>query len=155
MAAAAKEAHEKLVEVVAEGDDALMEEFFAEGTLPVDDLKKGLRLAFQARRIVPVMVSSALHNIGSDAILNLFVEVFPDPAARGTVSGHSEAGGKGNPIERKVADKEPLAVFVFKTLSDPFIGRISYFKVMSGVARNDAALVDFTRGDVERFQHLR
>ncbi len=154
MAAAAKEAHEALVEAVAEGDDALMEEFFAEGTLPVEDLKKGLRLAIQSRRIVPTMISSALHNIGSDAILNLIVEVFPDPAARGSASGYSEAGGRGNPLERKVSAKEPLAVFVFKTLSDPFIGRISYLKVMSGVARNDATLVNFARGDVERFQHL-
>ena len=104
----------------------------------MDDLKKGFGWPFQSRRIVPVMISSALHNIGSDAILNLMVDVFPDPAARGSVSGYSEAGGKGNPLERKVADKEPLSVFVFKTLSDPFIGRISYFKVMSGVVRNDA-----------------
>jgi elongation factor G len=154
LADAAKEAHEALVELVAEGDDKLMEEFFQEGTLPVEDLKAGLRLAFQARRIVPVMVSSALHNIGSDAILNMLVETFPDPAACGTVSGYSEPGGKGNPVERKVGDKEPLSVFVFKTLSDPFIGRISYFKVMSGVVRNDAVMVNFTHGEVEKFQHL-
>ena len=154
LADAAKEAHEKLVEMVAEGDDKLMEEFFEKGTLPVEDLKLGLRLAFQSRRLVPVLLSSALHNIGSDAILNLLVEIFPDPAAHGSVSGHSEPGGKGNSIERKIADSEPLGVFVFKTLSDPFAGRISYFKVMSGVLKNDATLVNFTRGVSERFQHL-
>jgi elongation factor G len=154
LASAAKDAHEKLVEMVAEGDDALMEEFFEKGTLPVDDLKKGLRLAFQERRLFPVVVSSALHNIGSDAILNFIVDVFPDPAGRGKASGFSEGGGKGNPVERKVADSEPLSIFVFKTLSDPFAGRINYFKVMSGVLKNDATLTNFNHSTSERFQHL-
>ena len=94
MAEAAKEAHEKLVEMVAEGDDKLMEEFFEKGTLPVEDLMRGLAEAFQARRIIPVVVSSALHNIGSDAILNLLADVFPDPAARGSVERDQRAGRK-------------------------------------------------------------
>ena len=68
------------------------------------------------------MVSSALHNIGSDAILNLIVDVFPDPAARGEAKRYQRARGKGSSVERKVADTEPLSVFVFKTLSDPFAG---------------------------------
>jgi elongation factor G len=154
MAAAAKEAHEKLVEMVAEGDDKLMEEFFEKGTLPLEDLTKGLRLAFQQQRLFPVMVSSALHNIGSDALLNFVVDIFPDPAARGNASGFTEARGKGSPVERKIADSEPLSIFVFKTLSDPFAGRINYFKVMSGVLKNDANVPNFSRGTVERFQHL-
>ena len=79
----AKAAHEALVELVAEGDDELMQEFFEQGTLPVEDLKKGLREAVRAKRIFPVLLSSALHNIGSDAILNFLVEIFPSPAARG------------------------------------------------------------------------
>jgi len=154
LASAAKDAHETLVEMVAEGDDALMEEFFEKGTLPVEDLKKGLRLAFGERRLFPVVLSSALHNIGSDAILNFVVDVFPDPTGRGNASGFSEAGGKGNPVERKIADSEPLSIFVFKTLSDPFAGRINYFKVMSGVLKNDATVTNFNRGTSERFQHL-
>ena len=154
LSAPAREAHEKLVEMVAEGDDKLMEEFFEKGTLPTEDLKKGLRLAFQERRLFPVVLSSALHNIGSDAILNLIIDVFPDPAGRGNASGFSEAGGKGNPVERKIADSEPLSLFVFKTLSDPFAGRINYFKVMSGVLKNDATVTNFTRGTSERFQHV-
>jgi len=154
LADAAKEAHEKLVEMVAEGDDKLMEEFFEKGTLPVEDLVLGLRLAVQARRIFPLMASSALHNIGSDAILNTLVQIFPDPAARGQVSGTSEPGGKGQPVERAVRDSEPVSIFVFKTFSDPFSGRISYFKVMSGVLKNDATLANFARGSSERLQHV-
>jgi elongation factor G len=154
MAAVAKAAHEKLVEMVAEGDDKLMEEFFEEGTLPLEDLKLGLRLAFQTRRIFPVLLSSALHNVSSDAILDLFVDIFPNPAARSTASGFTEPGGGGKPVERHIADAEPVSAFVFKTLSDTFAGRISYFKVMSGVVKNDATLNNFTRGSVERFQHV-
>jgi elongation factor G len=154
LAEAAKEAHEKLVEMVAEGDDKLMEEFFEKGTLPVEDLVVGLRAAVQSRRIVPLMISSALHNIGSDAILKLIADIFPDPAARKTVTGTSEPGGKGQPVERAVKDSEPVSMFVFKTFSDPFAGRISYFKVMSGVLKNDATLTNFTRGTTERLQHI-
>lgn len=153
LAEAAKEAHEALVEMVAEGDDKLMEEFFAEGTLPVEDLLRGLKAAFLQKRIVPVFVASALHNVGSDAILNALIDIFPNPAERGSFSGTSEAGGKGQPIERKIADSQPLSVFVFKTFSDPFAGRINYFKVMSGVLHNDATITNFTRGIPERFQH--
>ncbi len=154
LAEAAKTAHETLVEMVAEGDDKLMEEFFEKGTLPVEDLVLGLRLAVQARRIFPVMLSSALHNIGSDAILNTIVQVFPDPAARGKFSGTSEPGGKGQPVERAIKDSEPVSVFVFKTFSDAFAGRISYFKVMSGILKNDATLLNYTRGTSERLQHI-
>jgi elongation factor G len=154
LAGAAKKAHEALVEMVAEGDDKLMEEFFEKGTLPVEDLVAGLRQAVQARRIFPVMVGSALHNIGSDALLNTLVQIFPDPAARGKLKGTSEPGGKGEPVERAVDDSEPVSIFVFKTFSDAFAGRISYFKVKSGVLKNDATLLNFTRGTSERLQHI-
>ena len=95
LAEAAKTAHETLVEMVAEGDDKLMEEFFEKGTLPVEDLVLGLRLAVQARRIFPVMVSSALHNIGSDAILNTLVQVFPGSGGAGQGQRDQRAGRQG------------------------------------------------------------
>ena len=154
LADAAKAAHEALVEMVAEGDDALMEEFFEKGTLPVEDLKKGLRGAFHSKKIYPVVLSSAARNIGSASILDFLVDAFPDPAVRGTVRGRTEPGGKGNEVERKIADAEPLSIFVYKTLADPFAGRINYFKVMSGVLKNDATLQNFTRNTSERLQHV-
>jgi elongation factor G len=154
LAEAAKVAHEALVEMVAEGDDKLMEEFFAEGTLPIEDLQKGLRLAIFARRIFPVVLASVLHNIGSQSLLDLLVELFPDPSVRCEVEGRSAPAGAGEPVTRTVSDSAPLSLFIFKTLADPFAGRISYFKVMSGVLKNDAALQNFTRGTSERFQHI-
>ena len=91
----AKAAHEALVEMVAEGDDELMQEFFDKGTLPVEDLKKGLREEVRDRKIFPVLLSSALHNIGSDAILNFLVEIFPSPAVRGKAHRPQDAGSQG------------------------------------------------------------
>ncbi|MBZ5501880.1 MAG: elongation factor G [Acidobacteriia bacterium] len=154
LAEQARTAHEKLVEMVAEGDDALMQEFFDEGTLPVPDLIKGLREAVLAKRIFPVLASSALHNIGSDAILNFLIEIFPSPAFRGKVTGHPTPDHKGEILERKITDAEPVSLLVFKTVADPFAGRVSYFKVMSGVLKNDATLQNFNRGTQERLQHV-
>ncbi|HYL68750.1 MAG TPA: elongation factor G [Candidatus Limnocylindria bacterium] len=154
LAEEAKAAHEALVEMVAEGDDELMQEFFDKGTLPVEDLKKGLREAVLAKRIFPVLLSSALHNIGPDAILNFMIEIFPAPTARGKATGHKTPDHKGDTIERKIADSEPLSLYVFKTLADPFAGRITYFKVMSGVLKNDATINNYNRNTQERLQHI-
>ena len=102
LADAAKEAHEKLVEMVAEGDDKLMEEFFEKGTLPVEDLIPGLREAVQSKRVFPVLCTSALQNIGSASLLDFIVDVLPQPGAR-KASGHKQAPGKGDVTEREVA----------------------------------------------------
>jgi len=150
----AKEAHEKLVEIVAEGDDKLMEEFFEKGTLPEGDLLRGLRDAVRSKRVYPVLLSSALRNVGSEDLLNFIVEMFPGPAERGKFSGFTQADRKGETVERKVSESEPVALFVFKTLADPFAGRINYFKVMSGILKNDATLSNFNRSTVERLQHV-
>src|SRR6266852_5413023 len=154
LADAAKEAHEKLVEMVAEGDDKLMEEFFEKGTLPPEDLTLGLRDAVQAKRIFPVLLTSALRIIGSATLLNALVELFPGPADKGKVAGYTQPDRKGETLERKISDTEPAAIFVFKTMADPFAGRISYFKVMSGVLKNDATLMNFNRSTPERLQHV-
>ncbi len=154
MAEEAKAAHEALVEMVAENDDELMQEFFDKGTLPVEDLKKGLHEAVQSKRMFPVLLSSALHNIGNDAILNFIAEILPSPEVRKTVAGHKQPNRQGDSVDRKVASSEPCSVFVYKTIADTFAGRISFFKVMSGTVKNDAMLTNFNRNTVERFQHL-
>lgn len=154
LAEAAKKAHEALVEMVAEGDDRLMEEFFEKGTLPEDDLCKGLRAAVLAQRIHPAVPACALHNIGTDYLLNFIVDFLPSGIERGQVTGTSQADGQGERLTRKVSDAEPVSVFVWKTLADPYAGRISYFKVMSGVLKNDATHPNYTRVASERFQHI-
>jgi elongation factor G len=135
MADAATKAHEALVEMVAEGNDALMEEFFAEGTLPVEHIVDGLKQGIKDLRIVPVLAASSLHNICTDLILDLIVEHMPAPT-------EASAGVHG-----------PSA-FVFKTTADPFSGRISYFKVMTGVVKNDANLTNINKSAAERLAHV-
>jgi elongation factor G len=117
-------------------------------------LKKGLRDAVLAKRVFPVLLSSALHNIGSDAVLNFLVDIFPSPSFPGKAPLFKTPDAKGETIERNIADSEPAALFVFKTLADPFAGRITYFKVISGVVKNDATLQNFNRGTQERLQHI-
>jgi elongation factor G len=150
LAEAAQKAHEALVEMVAEGNDALLEEFFDKGTLPPDKLKEGLRAAVSEMRLFPVLCASGLHNIGTDLILDFMADYFPAPTERGPVTGHLN----GEEVQRKVSDAEPLSAFVFKTVADPFAGRVSYFKVISGVLKNDANLLNVRTGATERLSHI-
>jgi len=150
LAAAAEAAHEALIEMVAEGNDALLEEFFDKGTLPAERIMEGLRDAVRQVRIFPVLCASALHNVGSDLILNFALENFPGPADRGPWKGTLN----GAETERAVKDSGPLSVFVFKTIADPFAGRVSYFKVVSGTLKNDANLVNARNSSGERLSHI-
>ncbi len=148
----AKEAHERLVEMIAEGDDEMMEEFFREGTIPIEDLIPAVRKAIVAEKIVPVLMISSTRNVGNASLLTFLADVFPHPDEHSQF-GFTEPHGKGERIDRKYDDSQPLSVFVFKTLADPFSGRINYFKVKSGVLKNDATLQNFSRNIPERFQH--
>ncbi|HYK38781.1 MAG TPA: elongation factor G [Candidatus Eremiobacteraceae bacterium] len=149
----AKQAHEKLVEMIAEGDDELMEEFFREGTIPIEDLIPGVRKAIVAEKIFPVLMVSSAQNVGTASLLTFLADVFPHPDEHAQ-EGYKDPGGKGDRVERKYDDAQPLSLFVFKTLADPFAGRINYFKVKSGVLKNDATLTDFNHSSQERFQHI-
>ncbi|MGP8244003.1 MAG: elongation factor G [Bryobacteraceae bacterium] len=150
LAEAAKQAHEALVEMVAEGNDALMEEFFDQGTLPVEHIVEGLNQAVRELRLFPVLCASALHNIGADRILNCIVDHLPNPAERQAVAAMVD----GKESTRAVSPTGPCSLFVFKTAADPFAGRITYFKVITGVLKNDANLSNLNRGSVERLAHL-
>jgi elongation factor G len=150
MAEAAKAAHETLVEMIAEGNDALLEEFFEKGTLPVEHILDGLREAVRTRRMFPVLCAAGGHNVGSDLILNFINENFPNPAERGPWRGTLN----GNEAERAVKDSEPISAFAFKTVADPFAGRVTYFKVVSGILRNDANLVNSRNSGAERLSHI-
>jgi elongation factor G len=153
MADVAKEAHEKLVELVAEGKDELMEEFFEKGTIPEEDLVPALHEAIREDRLFPVLYTSGLGNIGVDELMDFIVDYTPAASEHHQITGEP-AGGNGEPATRKGTDTEPASVYVFKTLSDAFAGRISYFKVFSGVLKNDATLQNFTKNTAEKFAHI-
>jgi elongation factor G len=149
-----QEAHERLVELVAEGDDALMEEFFEKGTIPEEDLIPALHNAIREDKIFPVIFASGLGNIGADRVLDFIVDYTPAPSEHEWVQGEPAASGNGDAPKRHETDAEPVSAYIFKTVSDPFSGRISYFKVFSGVLKNDAALQNYPRGSSEKFAHI-
>jgi elongation factor G len=136
--------------MVAEGNDALMEEFFEKGTLQPEQIIQGLKSAVREMRIFPVLCSSALRNVGTDLILNFIAENLPAPTERDPVA----ASVDGREVERRIVESDPPSLFVFKTTADPFAGRITYFKVMSGVVKNDANHQNVTRNTQERLAHL-
>ena len=147
---AANKAHEALVEMVAEGKDELMEEFFASGTLPVEHMISGLQEAIRDRRIFPVLCASALQNLGADLILSFISESFPSPLQRPEIP----ATQNGQEVMKGIAPSEPPSVFVFKTSADPFAGRVSYFKVMSGTVKDDVYLTNMRSNTSERLAHI-
>ena len=153
MQAQAQEAHEKLIEAVAEGDDALMEEFFEKGTIDAEHIISGLHNAIREDKIFPVLFASGLGNMGTDEVLDFIVDYMPTAVERAEVKAAPTANN-GEPAVRKVADAEPVSLFVFKTISDPFAGRISFFKVFSGVLKNDATLQNFTHNSSEKLAHI-
>jgi len=152
MQEAATAAHEALVEMVAEGNDELLEEFFDKGTIPIEDLVPGLRQAVAENRLTPVVITSALHNIGTQSLLDFVADYLPAPTAKGTAEGLDHEGGE--PVTRKISSDEPASALVFKTFADPFAGRLSLFKVMSGVVKSEATLQNFSRGVAERLAHI-
>ena len=153
MADQAKEAHEKLVELVAEGKDELMEEFFEKGTIPEEDLVPALHEAIREDKLFPVLFTSGLGNVGVDELMDFIVDYTPAASEHHAIAGQT-AGGDGEPSIRKGTDNEPASVFIFKTMSDAFAGRISYFKVFSGVLKSDALLQNYNRNTQEKFAHI-
>ena len=152
--AQAQEAHEKLVEMIAEGNDALMEEFFEKGTIPEEHLIPALHNAIREDKIFPVIFGSGLGNIGADHLMDFIVDYTPAPSEHEWVQGEVQASGNGEPPRRHEADSEPVSLYVFRTVNDVFAGRISYFKVFSGVLKNDATVQNFTRGSAEKLAHI-
>jgi elongation factor G len=150
LADAAQKAHEGLIEMIAEGNDALMEEFFDKGSLSPEHMLEGLRSAILERRLFPVLCAAGLHNIASDLILDFAVDYLPAASDHAPVEGIAN----GQPVTRKVADGEPVSLFVFKTIADPFAGRVSYFKIYSGVLKNDANLQNARTNGSERLSHI-
>jgi elongation factor G len=154
MRAQVQEAHEQLVELVAEGDDKLMEEFFEKGTIPEEDLIPALHNAIREDRIFPVIFSSGLGNVGADRVMDFIIDYTPAPSEHEWIQGEAPASGNGDVPKRHETDAEPASLYVFKTVSDAFAGRISFFKVFSGVVKNDATVLNFSRGSQEKLAHI-
>ena len=150
LAEAAATAREALIEMVAEADDALMEKFFEAGTLTQDELVTGLRTAVAAGKIAPLVCASAAFNIGVQLVLDAIVQLLPSPLERPL----RVLDGSGGEATREAAANGPYAAFVWKTVADPFAGRITLFRVMNGTLTSDSSVHNLTRDTNERLGNL-
>jgi len=150
MTEVAKAAREALIEMVAEADDALMEKFFDAGTLTQDELVAGLKRAVAAGRVFPLVLTSATANIGMQTLLDAIVTYVPSPAERPL---HARTPD-GEEVDIAMQDAGAAAAFIWKTVADPFAGRITLFRVISGTLKADTSVHNTTRDVPERLGHL-
>ncbi len=141
---------EELIEMVAESDDDLMEKYFEEGTLTQSDLVQGLRSFFVDRSIVPAFCVSAGKNMGVKQLMDAMVELFPNPLERTPVPGLATGSGEEEVVELSISPDGPVTAYVFKTLADPFAGRINLVKAITGTVKSDSNLRNRTAGSNER-----
>jgi elongation factor G len=146
LADAATAAREALIEMVAEADDALMEKFFDAGTLTQEELLGGLKRAFVAGKVFPVVCASATANIGIQTLLEAIITYVPSPAERPFRAADE--------TRVDATDGGPASAFVWKTIADPFAGRITLFRVISGTVKADSTLQNVTRESPERLGHV-
>ena len=148
---AAKIAREALIEMVAEANDALMEKFFEVGTLTQEELESGLRKATRRRQIFPLLCSSALLNVGVQQLLDAIVKYAPSPSEH-TLKAINRTNGESTVYE--FTETGPPTAFVWKTIADPFAGRITLFRVATGALKSDITVHNLTRDVTERLGHL-
>ncbi len=148
LTAPAQAAREKLMEAAAESDDALVEKYLETGELSQDELTHGLHAGVKAGTLVPVLCASATKLVGIPQLLNEVVTLLPAPAERHEVTATDQRTQK--PVTVEQTTSAPLAALVFKTVADPYVGKLSYFRVYAGTLRSDAQLFNATKGKPER-----
>ncbi|HET8531479.1 MAG TPA: elongation factor G, partial [Methylomirabilota bacterium] len=152
LAESAKSYREKLAEAAAETDDDLLAKYLEEGTIGEADTLTALRAGIAEGKLVPVVCTAASKSIGAHALLDLIVDSLPSPAARPEVAGTDLKTKQAG--TRAPDAKAPVAALVFKTLSDPHVGKLSLFRVVSGTLRADSTLLNPARGARERMGHV-
>lgn len=143
----AQEMHQALVEAAAENDESLMEKFFDAGSLNEDELAKGLTIALSNQQIFPVFIASGKMNMGSGRIMGFINDIAPSPADRPVPTGTS-----GDSIAPD--SKGPARVFIYKTISEPQVGNVSYFKVYSGTLHTGDDLINMANSNHERINSI-
>ena len=149
------EGRKRIQEAAAETDDQLLEQYLAAGELTPADLMRGLRLAVHAGTVVPLYAGSALKNIGIVPLLNAVVEFLPTPsdrAVRMPLTGHLP--DDNHEVSRQATPESPFSAVIFKTIIDPFVGRLSYVRIYSGSLQADSMLFNATRKIKEKSGNL-
>ena len=152
LAEKAKEYHDAMVEAIASEDDELMEKYFEDpDSITVEELKKALRKAVCDNKIVPVCCGTAFKNKGVQLLLNNVVDYMPSPVDVKAIEGELEDGTK---TERHSSDSEPFSALAFKVMTDPYVGRLTFLRVYSGVITSGSYVLNATNGKKERIARL-
>jgi elongation factor G len=147
---AAEEARVNVIEAAAEGDDALLEKYLAGEVLSAEEIGRGFRQAVLSTKLVPVFVTSGTAGIGLAPLLESIVSLLPSPAEALPVI----ARGKSAEEVLKTSDSGPLAVYIWKTTADPFVGKLTYMRVYSGVLSSDSRVWNQNKSAEERLGTL-
>ncbi len=142
---------EQIAEAVAMSDDELMEKFFEGEEFTDAEILKGVRIGVRSGEICPVYCGSAINQTGIVRLLDLISEYFPSYAEKGTIVAKKE---KGEEVELKTNEDEVFSAQVFKTIIDPFVGRISFIKVMTGTLSNDSSIINVQKDKTEKISQL-
>jgi len=146
-----EEYRKKLIEKIAESDDALLERYLEGGTLSDEEIVKGVKEGALTKRFIPVTCGSALRNIAIPQLLDTVLLCLPSPAEMSRIKPVKGKNPKdGKEVERKPLKTDPMAAYVFKTIADPFAGRLSIFRVYSGSLKADSNVLNATAGAKER-----
>ena len=145
-------AREALIENIAEADDELLERYLEGETMSHDEIKAGLKKGTLSRSFAPVLCGSATGNIGIDFLSDFIVNCMPSPLDHGPIVGIDPE--KENEIDRAPDPQAPFSAFVFKTVADPYAGRLSIFKIVSGKLGGDGVFYNVNKGIKERFTQL-
>ncbi len=146
-----EEYREQIVEIAAESDDALMEKYFEEGDLPIEDIKKGLRAATIAMKVTPVLCGSSYRNKGVQNLLDAVVDYLPNPLDVGTITGIDM---DGNEATREPSVDDAFSGLAFKIMTDPFVGKLAFFRAYSGVLKTGSYVYNATKGKKERIARI-
>jgi len=141
-----------LNEAVAETDEALMEKFFEGQEFTQEEINKGLRSGIASGSIVPVFCGSALNNLGIQSLMDAIIEYMPSPSDKAVVK--VKKAGSDDVVEFKAAPEEALSAIVFKTIADPFVGKISIFRVYSGTMKPDSTVYNSTVEKNEKISNI-
>ncbi len=152
MKAKVEEYRHKLVEAIAEQDEALLALYLEGKDIPVEDLKRVLRKACIANAIVPVFCGSALKNKGVQPLLDGVVEYLPSPLDVPPVTGKDPSTDQE--VERKTSDAEPFSALAFKIAADPFVGKLAFFRVYSGTLKAGSYVLNSSNGEKERISRI-
>ena len=147
-----EEYREKIVELAAESDDALMEKFFEEGDLSIEEIKKGLRAATLAMKVTPVLCGSSYRNKGVQNVLDAIVDYLPSPIDVGVTIGTDP--DTDAEVKREPDAEEPFCGLAFKIMTDPFVGKLAFFRAYSGTLKTGSYIYNSVKGKKERIGRI-